>query len=108
MLEVHPMPLLKNNTQIPKMPTPLKPPPGWEDHHEVLVILFLSKGADLNGLQFAELVFPPNDAKIRYYANQKIQNHASPYKLTSTIFICPFINTFRPFSIFYLCPPPKK
>ena len=77
MLEVHPMPLLKHNTQIPKMPTPLKPPPGWEDHHEVLVILFLSKGADLNGLQFADvmnntynvankLVFPPNDAKIRY------------------------------------------
>jgi len=86
MLEVHPMPLLKHNTQIPKMPTPLKPPPGWEDHHEVLVILFLLKGADLNGLQFADvmnntynvankLVFPPNDAKIRYYANQKIQNH---------------------------------
>ena len=81
------MPLLKkNNTQIPKMPNPLKPPPGWEDHHDVFLILFLSKGADLNGLQFADvmnntynvanqLVFPPNDAKIRYYANQKIQNH---------------------------------
>jgi hypothetical protein len=78
---------------FPKMPTPIKPPPGWEDHHDVFVILFLSKGADLNGLlQFADvmnntynvanqLVFPPNDAKIRYYANQRIQSHKRRRKL---------------------------
>ena len=41
---------------FPKMTRSLKPPPGWEDHHEVLVILFLSKGADLNGLQFADVM----------------------------------------------------
>ena len=67
-------PAKNNNTQIPKMPTPLKPPPGWEDAHNVFVILFLSKGADFNDFKFADvmnntynvankLVFPP-DAKL--------------------------------------------
>ena len=79
-------PAKNNNTQIPKMPTPLKPPPGWEDAHDVFVILFLSKGADFNDFKFADvmnntynvankLVFPPDAKLIRLYANQKIQNH---------------------------------
>ena len=66
--------------------TPLKPPPGWKDAHDVFVILFLSKGADFNDFKFCdvmnntftisnELVFPPDDKSIRLYANQKIQNH---------------------------------
>jgi len=65
---------------------PRKPQPGWKDAHDVLVILFLSKGADFYDFKFCdvmnntftvsnELVFPPNDKSIRLYANQKIQNH---------------------------------
>jgi hypothetical protein len=86
MLEVHPIPLRNNNTQIPKMPTPLKPPPGWEDAHDVFVILFLLKGAVFNAFKFADvmnniynnanqLVFPFRDQMIRKYANNKIQNY---------------------------------
>jgi hypothetical protein len=67
------------------MPTPLKPPPGWEDAHNVFVILFLLKGASFKGFQFAdvmnniynvanELGFPL-DKSIRIHANNKIQNY---------------------------------
>ncbi len=38
------------------MPNPLKPPPGWEDAHDVFVILFLSKGADFNDFKFADVM----------------------------------------------------
>ncbi len=67
------------------MPTPLKPPPGWEDAHNVVVILFLLKEASFKEFQFAdvmnniynvanELVFPL-DKLIRIHANNKIQNY---------------------------------
>jgi hypothetical protein len=67
------------------MPTPLKPPPGWEDAHNVFVILILLKGASFKEFQFADvmnniynvankLVFPL-DTSIRIHANNKIQNY---------------------------------
>ncbi len=67
------------------MPTPLKPPPGWEDAHNVFVILILLKGASFMEFQFADvmnnihnvadkLVFPL-DKSIRIHANNKIQNY---------------------------------
>ncbi len=67
------------------MPTPLKPPPGWEDAQDVFVILFMLKGASFKESQFADvmnniynvannLVFPL-DKSIQIHANNKIQNY---------------------------------
>jgi len=67
------------------MPTPLKPPPGWEDAHDVFVIQFLLKGASFKEFQFADvmnniynvankLVFF-FDKLIQIHANNKIQNY---------------------------------
>jgi hypothetical protein len=66
------------------MPTPLKPPPGWEDAHD-FVILVLLKGASFEKFQFADvmnniynvankLVFF-FDKLIQIHANNKIQNY---------------------------------
>jgi hypothetical protein len=78
------MPQKYNNTSFQR-PTTLKPPLGWEDAHDVFVILFLLKGASFLEFQFAdvmnniynvanELVFPL-DKLIRIHANNKIQNY---------------------------------
>ncbi len=38
------------------MPTPLKPPPGWDDAHEVCVNLFLMKGIGFKEFSFADVM----------------------------------------------------
>jgi hypothetical protein len=38
------------------MPTPLKPPPGWEDAREVVVNLFLMKRIGFKEFSFADVM----------------------------------------------------